>query len=99
VGSWGPDVMGAVSKRLAELAGLPDWPLLLTEDAAAVYLSQKPCEFAEGVADGTLPPPRRTPGGDRWSRRDLDAWFSDGPAAQAEAGDALAAAIDAWSRP
>jgi hypothetical protein len=52
--------MGAVSKRLAELAGLPDWPLLLTEDAAAVYLSQKPCEFAEGVAEGTLPPPRRS---------------------------------------
>jgi len=97
--SWrGPGVMGARSGRLPELAGLPDWPLMMTEAAAAAYLGQKPCEFARGVGHGSLPPPRSTPGGDRWSRRDLDAWFSDGPAAQADAGEALGVAIDGWSR-
>jgi hypothetical protein len=90
--------MGARSGRLPELAGLPDWPLMMTEAAAAAYLGQKPCEFARGVGHGAFPPPRSTPGGDRWSRRDLDAWFSDGPAAQADAGVALGAAIDGWSR-
>ena len=92
--------MGAGSKtRLSELAVLPSWPLLLTETAAAAYLSLKPNDFARGVGDGKLPPPRMTPGGLRWSRRDLDAWFADGPATHSDAGGALGAAIDAWSRP
>ena len=90
--------MGARGLRLPELAGLPDWPLMLTEAAAAAYLCQEPSAFARGVGSGKLPPPRRTPGGKRWSRRDLDAWFSDGPAAETDAGAALDAAIDAWSR-
>jgi hypothetical protein len=90
--------MCARSGRLSELAGLPDRPLMMTEAAAAAYLSQKPCEFARGVGHGTLPPPRRTPGGDRWSRRELGAWFTDGTASGRTAGDALGAAIAAWSR-
>ncbi len=88
--------MGARGVRLPELAGLPDWPLLLTEAAAAACLCQSPSAFARGVGHGELPPPRRIPGGDRWSRRDLDAWFNDGPATEADA--ARGAAIDAWSR-
>jgi hypothetical protein len=90
--------MGVGTRRLAELAGLPGWPLLLTDAAAAAYLSFKQADFDRGVSEGTLPPPRRTPGGDRWARRDLDARF-EGPAAESAAQDALGAAIDAWSRP
>lgn len=90
--------MGARGVSLPELAGLPDWPLMLTEAAAAAYLCQSPCAFTRGVGRGTLPPPRRTPGSERWSRRDIDAWFSDVPLAQADAGGALGAAIDGWSR-
>jgi hypothetical protein len=90
--------MGLGTRRLAELAGLPRWPLLLTDTAAAAYLSLTHSDFTRGVSEGTLPPPRRTPGGDRWARRDLDARF-DGPAAESGAQDALGLAIDAWSRP
>ena len=90
--------MGARGVGLPELAGLPDWPLMLTEAAAAAYLCQTPCAFARGVGRGALPPTLRTPGGNRWSRRDLDAWFSDGPAAETDAGAALGTAIDGWSR-
>jgi hypothetical protein len=89
--------VGTRSTRFGELAGLPGWPLLLTDAAAAAYLSLEPGHFARGVSEGTLPPPRRTPGGDRWSRRDLDTHF-EGAAAATEAQDALGAAIDAWSR-
>jgi hypothetical protein len=39
--SRGLGVMGARSGRLPELAGLPDWPLMMTEAAAAAYLGQK----------------------------------------------------------
>jgi hypothetical protein len=90
--------VGAAPKRLAEVAGLPDWPLLLTGGAAAAYLNLTVVEFTLRVGQGELPPPRRTPGGERWSRRDLDAWFA-GPAARENAQDALHAVIDAWSRP
>jgi hypothetical protein len=90
--------MGARRVRLPELAGLPDWPLMMTEAAAAAYLCQSSSEFARGVGRGMLPPPRRTPGGERWSRLDLDAWFTVGPVAQADAAAALDAAIDGWSR-
>jgi hypothetical protein len=71
----------------------------MTESVAAAYLSLAPNDFARDVETGRLPPPRRTAGGDRWSRRDLDARFEDGPVAGTDARDMLGAAIDAWSRP
>jgi hypothetical protein len=92
--------MRRLPKPPAELAGLPGWPLLLTERAAASYLSLSPEDFSRGVRHLELPGPRRTPGGPRWSRGDLDAWYAGaGPAATAEH-DALSAAIDAaWEAP
>jgi hypothetical protein len=92
--------MRRLPKPPAELVGLPDWPLLLTERAAASYLSLSPEDFEKGVRHLELPGPRRTPGGSRWSRGDLDAWYaSAGPAATDEH-DALSAAIDAaWGTP
>lgn len=71
---------------------------MMTGAAVAAFLCQSPGDFARGVGRGLPPPPRRTPGGERWSRRDLGAWFTDGPVAQADAAAALGAAIDGWSR-
>jgi hypothetical protein len=87
-------------KPPTELVGLPDWPLLMTERGAASYLSLSPEDFDKGVRHLKLPGPRPTPGGPRWSRSDLDAWYaSAGPTATAEH-DALSAAIDAaWRTP
>lgn len=91
--------MGIRAKDISELAGLPDWPLLLRDYIAAAYLSLTPAELERGVRRGELPPPRSTPGGLRWSRRDLDAWFEDGPAAVRSGHDTLSAAIDAaWGQ-
>jgi hypothetical protein len=88
--------MRRLPKPPAELVGLPDWPLLMTDRAAASYLSLAPDDFENGLATGGLPAPRRTPGGLRWARCDLDAWYrTSGPEAIDEQ-DALTAAIDAW---
>jgi hypothetical protein len=64
--------MCRLPKPPAELVDLPDWPLLMTDRAAASYLSLAPEDFGKGLALGDLPGPRRTPGGLRWARSDLD---------------------------
>ncbi len=58
--------MRHLPKPPAELVGLPDWPLLMTERAAATYLSLSPEDFEKGVRHLELPSPRQTPGGPRW---------------------------------
>ncbi len=88
--------MRRLPKPPAELVGLPDWPLLMTDRAAASYLSLAPEDLDRALGLGELPGPRRTPGGLRWARSDLDGWYrTSGPAATGDH-DALTAAIDAW---
>jgi hypothetical protein len=87
--------MATRARNIAELEGLPDWPALMRAPVAAAYLSLTAAEFERGVGRAELPPPRRTTGGPRWSRRDLDRWFEDGPAAARSEHDALSAAIEA----
>ncbi len=92
--------MRHLPKPPAELAGLPDWPLLMTERAAATYLSLSPADFEKGVRHLELPRPRQTPGGPRWARGDLDAWYAGAGPAATDEHDALSAAIDAaWRMP
>jgi hypothetical protein len=92
--------MRRLPKPPAELVGLPGWPLLLTERGAASYLSLSPEDFDKGVRHRELPGPRRTPGGPRWSRSDLDAWHASAGAETVDDHDTLSAAIDAaWGAP
>jgi hypothetical protein len=65
--------MGARGVRLPELAGLPDWPPMTTEAAAAAYLCQSSSDFACGVDSGDLPPPRRDRLPDQRRARDMAA--------------------------
>lgn len=62
--------MRRLPKTPAELEGLPDWSLLMTDRAAASYHSLSPEDFERGVRHLELPAARRTPGGPRWSRAD-----------------------------
>lgn len=87
--------MRRLPKTPAELDGLPDWPLLMTDRAAASYLSLSPVDFERGVRHLELPAARRTPGGPRWSRADLDAWYTVTGSAATDEHDALTASINA----
>lgn len=80
---------------IERLGQLPGWPLLLEAEAAAAYVSLKPCEFARAVQFGELPAPRKLAGRPLWSRRDLEARFDQGGSPRSPDFDPIAAAIAA----
>jgi predicted DNA-binding transcriptional regulator AlpA len=87
-----------------KLVRLPNWPLMLTEDQAAVYVGLKVAAFQRLVEAGELPKPRRLGVAVRWCRIDIDRHFvpTDAAGAAVDApddGDVLLAELAAWSRP
>jgi hypothetical protein len=91
--------MGVGTRRLAELAGLPGWPLLLTDAAAAAYLSLTQTDFIRGVSEGALPATPAAPLVATVGRAAISTRVSTAPLPTSAAQDALGLAIDAWSRP
>lgn len=51
---------------------LPGWPLMLSDEMAAAFLSVPVAAFLRAVAQGSLPAPRLVAGKRRWSRIDLE---------------------------
>lgn len=80
---------------LEKLAGLPDWPAMLTAETAAAYVSLPLAAFERAVAQGELPAPQRLGGRLLWSRRRIDARLDPVEGAASSDHDPVDAAIAA----
>ncbi|SMH60495.1 hypothetical protein [Azospirillum agricola] len=58
--------------RDPDMAGLPNWPRLLTRAQAASYLGLTINGFSRGMEDGMWPSPITYGGSKLWDRRRLD---------------------------
>jgi hypothetical protein len=77
---------------------LPGWPLMLSEETAAAFLSVPVAAFQRAVARGTLPPARLVAEKRRWSRLDLErALHADVEIRSEDGEDLLFHAIRNWS--
>ena len=78
---------------------LPCWPLMLSDEMAAAFLSVPVAAFLRAVAQGSLPAPRLVAGKRRWSRLDLERVLHADihmPAGEAEEDDPLMQSLKRW---
>lgn len=76
-----------------DLSGLPGWPLMHAEAAAAAFISLPPEAFRRTVVQGDMPAPPRVADRWLWSRRDIEARLDPTGAAASADHNPVAAAI------
>lgn len=85
------------SKGLEALAGLPNWPLMLTALQAAANVGLDPDAFDAAVGAKEIPGPVTLRGESLWNRRQLDRRFDDLSTPVVGATDTIADALAAWA--
>jgi predicted DNA-binding transcriptional regulator AlpA len=83
-----------MASKTDRFSDLPGWPLMLSDQQAAKYVSLTPAKFQLGVRQGELPRPRLLAGQQRWSRLEIDEHLHQSLTAPGEDFDPISAAID-----
>jgi predicted DNA-binding transcriptional regulator AlpA len=95
-GWWSVTGMGS---NIGNLAGLPFWPLMLSDDQAALYTGLSLARFHRAVAAGDIPKPRSIQGAIRWCRTEIDRHLDGSTPAEISDEDRLADKLEQWVRP
>lgn len=85
------------TKGLEALAGLPNWPLMLTAHRAAAYVGLDPDVFVRAVEADEMPKPFLLQGQELWNRRKIDRHLDDPASPAVGAVDAITDALSRWT--
>jgi predicted DNA-binding transcriptional regulator AlpA len=88
-----------MASNTGNLAGLPFWPLMLSDAQAALYTGLSLARLHRAVAAGDIPKPRRIQGAIRWCRTEIDRHLDGSTPAEVSDEDHLAEKLEQWVRP